>query len=137
MIPLLSLQYSPSSKEGELSLSYSWEGAPAKLIENEVTSKLEGLVASVSGIKKISSVTRKGYGTIDVVLKDKREIERVRFEIATLLRQTYNKLPDGVSYPDISVATGGSNIEPILIYTDCSTLNVPSISLSNVPGISE
>ena len=127
MVPLLSLQYSPSSKEGELSVSYSWEGAPAKLIENEVTSKLEGLVASVSGIKKISSVTKKGYGTIDVVLKDKREIERVRFEIATLLRQTYNKLPDGVSYPDISVATGGSNVEPILIYTINSQLPTQKI----------
>ena len=127
MVPLLSLQYSPSSKEGELSVSYSWEGAPAKLIENEVTSKLEGLVASVSGIKKISSVTKKGYGNIDVVLKDKREIERVRFEIATLLRQTYNKLPDGVSYPDISVATGGSNIEPILIYTINSQLPTQKI----------
>lgn len=127
MVPLLNLQYSPSSKEGELSVSYNWNGASAKLIESEVTSKLEGLIASVSGIKKVSSVTRKGYGSIDVVLKDKNLIEQTRFEISTLIRQTYNKLPDGISYPEISVTTGGSNIVPIITYTINSQLPTQKI----------
>ena len=46
MIPLLNLQYSPTQKEGELSVSYSWYGAPSKLVESEVTSRLEGLIVS-------------------------------------------------------------------------------------------
>ncbi len=127
MIPLLNLQYSPTQKEGELSVSYSWYGAPSKLVESEVTSRLEGLIVSVSGVKEITSTSRKGGGVINVVLKDKNQIERIRFEIATLLRQTYNKLPDGVSYPSISVATGGSNVEPILTYTINSELPTQQI----------
>ena len=127
MIPLLNLQYSPTQKEGELSVSYSWNGAPSKLVESEVTSRLEGLIVSVSGVKEITSTSRKGGGVINVVLKDKNQIERIRFEIATLLRQTYNKLPDGVSYPNISVATGGSNVEPILTYTINSELPTQQI----------
>ena len=127
MIPLLNLQYSPTQKEGELSVSYSWYGAPSKLVESEVTSRLEGLIVSVSGVKEITSTSRKGGGVINVVLKDKNQIERIRFEIATLLRQTYNKLPDGVSYPSISVATSGSNVEPILTYTINSELPTQQI----------
>ena len=127
MVPLLNLQYSPSQKEGELSVSYSWPGAPAKLIESEVTSRLEGLIVSVSGVKSIGSSSRKESGRINVVLKDKNQIEQIRFEIATLIRQTYSKLPDGVSYPNISVATGGSNVEPILTYTINSELPTQQI----------
>ena len=146
MVPLLSLQYSPSQREGELSVSYSWNGAPAKLIESEVTSRLEGLIVSISGVKSIESTSYKDWGRINVTLKDKREIEQIRFQIAILLRQTYNKLPDGVSYPAISVATGGSNVEPILIYTINSELPTQQIEqyaqeyivkeLSLVEGIS-
>ena len=146
MVPLLNLQYSPSQKEGELSVSYAWNGAPAKLVESEVTSRLEGLIVSVSGVKSIESTSYKDWGRINVTLKDKREIEQIRFQIATLLRQTYNKLPDGVSYPAISVATGGSNVEPILIYTINSELPTQQIEqyaqeyivkeLSLVEGIS-
>ena len=127
MIPLLSLQYSPSQKEGELSVSYTWHDAPARLVESEVTSRLEGLIASISGVKGIESTSRKGGGVINVTLKDKDHIEKIRFEIATLLRQTYGKLPDGVSYPNISVATGGSNMEPILTYTVNSELPTQQI----------
>ena len=146
MVPLLNLQYSPSQKEGELSVSYGWNGAPAKLVESEVTSRLEGLIVSISGVKSIESTSYKDWGRINVTLKDKREIEQIRFQIATLLRQTYNKLPDGVSYPAISVATGGSNVEPILIYTINSELPTQQIEqyaqeyivkeLSLVEGIS-
>ena len=146
MVPLLNLQYSPSQKEGELSVSYAWNGAPAKLVESEVTSRLEGLIVSVSGVKSIESTSYKDWGRINVTLKDKNQIEQIRFEIATLLRQTYNKLPDGVSYPSISVATVGSNVEPILTYTINSELPTQQIEqyaqeyivkeLSLVEGIS-
>lgn len=127
MAPLLNLQYSPSQKEGELSISYSWSDAPAKLLESEVTSRIEGLVASVSGVKKVESTTNKGHGSVTVTLKDKDRIENVRFQIATLLRQMYGKFPSGVSYPYISVATGGNNVEPVLVYTINSQLPTQQI----------
>ncbi|MBQ7773282.1 MAG: efflux RND transporter permease subunit [Bacteroidales bacterium] len=146
MVPLLNLQYSPSQKEGELSVSYAWNGAPAKLVESEVTSRLEGLIVSISGVKGVESTSYKEWGRINVTLKDKEQIEQIRFQIATLLRQTYNKLPDGVSYPNISVATGGSNVDPILTYTINSELPTQQIEqyaqefivkeLSLVEGIS-
>ena len=41
----------------------------------------------------------------------------LRFEIASLMRQIYPKLPEGVSYPSLSSAPSGEQLSPVLIYT--------------------
>ena len=45
MLPLLSLQYTPTEKKSSLTVTASWSGASAKLIESEVTQVLEGLAS--------------------------------------------------------------------------------------------
>ncbi|MEG0518060.1 MAG: efflux RND transporter permease subunit, partial [Bacteroidales bacterium] len=129
VIPLLNIQYTPSLKGSEVSVSFSWNGASAKLIEMEVTSKLEGLIASVNGIKKVSSVSRKDMGSITVELKSKDDVEHIRFEIAQLIRQIYKKLPEGCSYPSLSVAATGSNVPAILTFT--VNADIPTQDIEN------
>lgn len=129
MIPLLNIQYTPSLKGSEVSVNYSWSGASAKLIEMEVTSKLEGLIASVNGIKKVSSVSRKDMGSITVELKSKDDVEHIRFEIAQLIRQVYKKLPEGCSYPSLSVSATGSNVPAILTFT--VNADIPTQDIEN------
>lgn len=117
MIPLLSLQYTPTEKRSSLTVSYAWSGASAKLVEAEVTSVIEGLASSVEGVGSVRSVSRKGTGVVTLEVKDKRQMERVRFELATLIRQVFDRLPSGVSYPAISGAAAGGEIESVLTYT--------------------
>lgn len=117
IMPLLNIQYTPTIKERSMSVSFSWNGASARVIEAEVTSKLEGIISSVAGIGNVNSVSRKDGGTITIGLKPKANIDAIRFEVASLIRRIYPKLPDGVSYPSISVSSTGENISPILTYT--------------------
>lgn len=117
MLPLLSLQYTPTEKRSSLTVTASWSGASSKLIENEVTQVLEGLASSVEGVGSVSSVSRRGRSTVTVEVKDKRQVERVRFEISTLIRQTWDRMPAGVSYPAISGSSTGGEIRSILTYT--------------------
>lgn len=117
MLPLLSLQYTPTEKRSSLTVTASWNGASAKLIESEVTQVLEGLASSVEGVGSVSSVSRKGVGTVTLEVKDKRQVERVRFELATLIRQTWDRMPAGVSYPAISGSSSGGEVQSILTYT--------------------
>ena len=107
VVPLLSIQYAPSVKERSMTVSYRWNGASARVVEQEVTSRLEGMLASVSGIKNIRSVSKKDRGNISLTFKKNVNIDAVRFEIASLIRQVYPKLPEGVSYPAISLSTAG------------------------------
>jgi multidrug efflux pump subunit AcrB len=117
MIPLLSIQLNPSKSSPTLNVSFVWYDVSAKVIEQEVTSKLEGVFNTVKGIKEISSTTDKESGSIDIEFKKDIDLDAVRFEIANLIRQTYSELPEGVSYPSLSTSGANENNSPILAYS--------------------
>ncbi|MEN7549817.1 efflux RND transporter permease subunit [Rapidithrix thailandica] len=117
LIPLLNLQFVPSRTQAGITVSYTWPNASAKVIEQEVTSKLEGLFSTVKGVQNINSVSKKGQGNIHLNFKKHINLDAVRFELSTLIRQSYRELPEGVSYPTLSLGINGKNSTPILTYT--------------------
>lgn len=117
LIPLLSIQLKPIQKQRSLSVSFSWYDASAKVIEQEVTAKLEGMFNVVKGVKEISSTSNKGRGSVSIKFKKHIEMDVVRFEIANLIRQIYPELPTGVSYPRLSSSGANENKTSILSYS--------------------
>ncbi|HYQ56516.1 MAG TPA: efflux RND transporter permease subunit, partial [Draconibacterium sp.] len=117
LTPLINLQLEPSRSLPSISVSYSWFNASARVIEKEVTTKLEGLFNSVKGIKELKSVTSKGSGRISLSFKKGSNLDAIRFEVATLIRRVYPELPEQVSYPILSLGTGGAKTSPLLTYT--------------------
>lgn len=117
VIPLLSIRYIPSSRQNNLVINYTWSGASAKALEQQVTSKLEGVIAPISGVEKIESLSGKNGGTIDVTFKKRSDADMIRFEIASKIKQIYPHLPQGVSYPTLSSSISGLENQPILTYT--------------------
>lgn len=104
MIPLIKISYMPTSKGvvNSLNISFGWSGASPRVIEQEVTSKIEGLVSSVNGVESVNSVSYSGYGMITAQLKKGVNASAVRFEISSLLKQIASRLPEGVGYPSLS-----------------------------------
>lgn len=95
----------PRSEQGKtLTISYRWEGKSAKVVEQNVTSRIEAILSSVRGVEKVSSVSEFGYGRVVVELKKQADVSAVKFELASLLRQMKGKLPEELSYPSL---TGG------------------------------
>lgn len=117
LIPLLSVRLTPTVSGSSINVSFSWQEASAKVIEQEVTSKLEGMFNTVKGIQELSSSSDKGYASINIQFKKNTDMDAVRFEIANLIRQSYSKLPEGVSYPTISMGYSNENESPILSYS--------------------
>ena len=117
VIPLLNIQYAPSVRQRSLSVSFNWPDASAKLVEQEVTSRIEGLLAGVRGIQNVSSISGQRWGQVSVTFKSKEDADAIRFEIASLLRRIYPELPEGVTYPQLSVSTRGENTSPVITYT--------------------
>ena len=105
LIPLVDVGSSPSRARGKtLTISYGWRNASPKVVEQEVTSKIEGLVSAVKGVAEVSSESYFGSGRVTVVLKKEADVSAVKFEISSLLKQVRKKLPEEVSYPEL---TGG------------------------------
>lgn len=117
LLPLLNVQLTPSRSLPGLSVSYQWPDASARVIEQEVTSRLEGLFSGVKGIKEVSSVSSKGYGRISLSFKKTVNLDAMRFEVSSLIRQAYPNLPEQVSFPELSMSASGQNTSPILSYT--------------------
>ena len=103
LTPLIDVASKPRPRQGrDLWINYTWSGAPAKVIEQNVTAPIEGMMVAVRGVESVESESRFGSGWVKVTLKPEVRVFAVRFEIASLLRQLRGRLPDGVSTPTLS-----------------------------------
>ncbi len=103
VIPLLSLQLNPTRYLPSLTISWSWPEAPVRVVEQEVTTVLEGVLSTVTGVKKISSSTNNENGRITVEFDKNIDLRAKRFEVASLLRESRKRLPQAVSFPVVGM----------------------------------
>ena len=54
-IPMLNVQYTPSVQDRTINISYSWKDASERVMEAEVTSKIEGVLSGLDDISSVSS----------------------------------------------------------------------------------
>ena len=127
-LPLLHVQWQPSHTLPSVTVSFSWQNVSGRVIEQEVTSELEGGLNRIRGIRKISSVSRNNYGYITIEFDKTADMEAVRFETASIIRQLYPKLPDGVSFPSLSLNRPNDEQEKaILVYSLQASANPAGI----------
>ena len=103
LLPRLSVQLVPSVGGRSLTVSYSWPGASPEVLERQATARLEGALALLGGVHKLSSVSGYNRGYITLELDRATDIDATRFEVAALVRQVYAQLPRQLSYPQISL----------------------------------
>lgn len=103
IIPKLSVKLNPSSSLRSITVAYNWSNASPYVLERDVTSVLEGGFSIIKGLKNLESRSSKGEGSINMEFDKRTDINIARFEVATIIRQLYKKLPDKVTYPTISV----------------------------------
>ena len=116
LLPRLNIQYSPSKVEHHISVSFSWPGTATRVVEMEATSRLEGVLSVVKGCQNVSSRSRRGSGSVTLNFSKETDMAAARFEVASIIRNIYPKLPEGVSYPSVSLNTGGSRERTSLTY---------------------
>lgn len=119
LLPQLSVQLNPSDEHATLTVSYDYSSASSFSVESQVTAVLESGFSVLQGVKKITSSSEEGTGTIILELDKNNDIDNLRFEVATIIRQLYNKLPNEVSYPIISLNKPNEEKQnnALLIYT--------------------
>ena len=126
-LPLLPVKLSPSRTLPGLSVNFGMPGNAARIVEMEATSKLEAMLARLQGIKKIHSYSGNGWGSIYLEFDRHTDIDAIRFEASTIIRQTWPQLPESTTFPVISLERPDDNtMRPFLTYT----INAPSTPIT-------
>jgi len=146
LIPGLPVKLAPSKALPSINISFSLSGQSSKVVETEVTSKLEAMLSRLEGIQDINSSSGNGWGRININFDKHVDIDVARFEVATIIRQTRPTLPPATSYPTISVSKSDDNSNrPFISYTVNAPYNLSQIyeftekkikpKLANIKGI--
>lgn len=120
-VPRLSVDLLPKDHSTQFIVAFSVTNATPDVVEQQATSLLEGVLAQLSQLKSINSVSNYNEGRITLLFDRKVDMEFKQFEVNALIRQVFPSLPSGVSYPEVQRSGGGENAairqSPLLVYT--------------------
>ena len=137
LVPGLDVGVEPTPRQGHvLTVTYDWDGQPAKVVEQSLTSVVEGLISPLRDVENVSSTSYFGHSEINVTLKEKADVAATRFQVSSILRQVWPRLPQGVSYPALSggesVAGGTSDHEEKLLLTWMVNADMPPENIKSI-----
>lgn len=127
LVPKLSVKLSPSKTLPQITVQFRMQGSSPRIVEMEATSKLEAMLNRMKGLHAITSSSENGNGRITIEFDKNTPIENARLEVSTIIRQTWNQLPDNVSYPTIAISQSDNRNKSFLNYTINAPLNPAKI----------
>jgi multidrug efflux pump subunit AcrB len=118
LVPLLTVKLAPDHTLPHITVNFQMPGSAPRVVEMEVTSKLEAMLSRIKGVESITSSSGVGSGYVSIAFDKHVNIDAARFEVSTIIRQTWVHLPKGVSYPSIYVSrSDDAAARPFLTYT--------------------
>ncbi|MFD2245894.1 efflux RND transporter permease subunit [Pontibacter ruber] len=136
----------PSIDPAIVSVSTSYSGANADIIESQITEPLEKAINSIDGIRNISSSSNQGRSNINIEFNLDKDLEEAANDVRDKVSQAVRNLPQDIDAPPV-VAKADADSEPIITMTVRSASrdqlqlsdyaeNVISQRLQTIPGVS-
>jgi multidrug efflux pump len=136
----------PSIDPAVITVSTSYAGANADVIESQITQRLEEAISSVPGIRTLSSTSREGRSSITIEFKLEVPLETAANDVRDKVAGAVRMLPPDVDPP--VVAKADADASPILILNISSNsrglLQLSDLAdrsfkerLQTIPGVSE
>jgi len=130
-----------------LTVSSSWPGASADLVETYITSPIEAAIQGVRGVRKTSSTSGERGSTINVDLESGANVQLTRLAIHERLELLRKDFPPGVAAPQVqNYVPEELSEEPLLQYSLSGPYTPGTLSrlaqeqlqprLTAVPGVS-
>lgn len=99
----LPIQLTPNVDKPEISITTKWEGASPQEVEREIIEVQEEKLKSLTGLKKMTSTSVEGSGTIDLEFTIDTDMSRALLDTSDKLRQV-RRYPENVDQPFIEPA---------------------------------
>lgn len=135
----------PSVDPPVISVSTSYVGASAEVVESQITEPLEDAINGIAGIRTITSSSREGRSNIGIEFELGVDLEAAANDVRDKVSGALNRLPPDVDPPVVSKADADS--QPIIYLTVISArrdlLELSRLAqiyfkerLQTIPGIS-
>lgn len=143
------IELTPHAQYPKLSINVNWFGTSPEVVESFVTAPVEAEIASVKGIKNISSRSTTGSSFIEIEFHPNTNMNFARIEINEKLFSLKDELPYGVSAPKVSdyIPEDLKDLQGFITYTVSADINASEIRrkvfdsfyypLLTIDGISE
>ncbi|MBL4677291.1 MAG: efflux RND transporter permease subunit, partial [Mucilaginibacter sp.] len=136
----------PSVDPPIISVSTSYSGANADVIESQITEPLEKAINGVPGIRNISSTSSVGQSSITVEFNLDADLETAANDVRDKVSQAARQLPQDINAPPV-VTKADANADQIITLTVSSNTrnimqvddyaeNVLQEGLQTIPGVS-
>lgn len=141
----LGIREYPSIDPPVISVSTSYTGANADVIESQITEPLEESINGISGIRSLSSVSSPGRSSITVEFEVGLDLEAAANDVRDKVSQAQRLLPADTDPPIVSKSdAGSSNIMTVTVQSAKRDLlflseyanNVLKERLQTIPGVS-
>ena len=141
----LGIREYPSIDPPVISVSTSYTGANADVIESQITEPLEESINGISGIRSLSSVSSQGRSSITVEFEVGLDLEAAANDVRDKVSQAQRSLPVDTDPPIVSKSdAGSSNIMTVTVQSSKRDLlflseyanNVLKERLQTIPGVS-
>lgn len=119
VVPGLKVNFTPNYTSPSLYITYSLPNSSPDIVERLATSPIENAFSQVKGVNKIYSISRYHQGSIRLDFDKDEDMELKTFEVNSIIRNIYKKLPEKLSYPRVEQRGGEETEEesPILFYS--------------------
>jgi multidrug efflux pump len=109
-ISFLSLREYPDIDPPIVSVSTSYPGASADIVETRITQLLEDRISGIEGIKNVSSSSRNGSSNITIEFNLSRDIDAASNDVRERVSRALNNLPDQAFPPEVSKSNSDEDV---------------------------
>ena len=125
---MLSLREYPDIDPPIVSVSTTYTGASANIVETRITQLLEDRISGIEGIKNVTSTSRNGRSDITIEFKLSRDIDAAANDVRERGSRALNNLPDQADPPEVSKANSD---ESAVVWYNLRSTNLNTMELTD------
>jgi multidrug efflux pump len=99
---LLPLRELPDVDQPVVSVTTSYPGANASVVESRITQLIEDRLSGIEGVKEISSQSADGRSNITITFQLNRDLEAAANDVRDAVSRTVDALPEDADAPEVS-----------------------------------
>ncbi|GAA0299746.1 efflux RND transporter permease subunit [Psychrosphaera haliotis] len=107
---MLALRQYPDIDPPIVSVSTSYPGASAEIVESKITQILESRISGISGVKNINSSSRNGRSNITIEFKTAVDIDAAANDVRERVSRALRSLPDQALPPEVFKANDDEDV---------------------------